>query len=349
MHSEPEQLDFVRRVADAFRLGVPQAVEPLGGTATRKFAVRAGGGRFVVRVRPGEFSDEHMIRFDHEALMRLAAEKLPVPCPQQRPDGSTWLSVGDELVEVLSWVGGQPYQADDPAAVRDVGAFLAKFHAALSDDIPSGKEGFRREDDPDLLLPYVDRLESLCTSERRRRGLERIREQLILIRRELDGRLWPELPKAVIHGDIHPGNVCFSNSRVSAVYDFDYLSTQARVRDLCDALMFFAATRDQHLDPDDIYSLTAPYRVNADWAAILLEGYSNTSPLVDCEWEAIPWILRSLWCQNRLRGSRKVEEREKLAFVLDGFFEQIDWLDRSATEFVAILRTRVKDARPLEP
>jgi Ser/Thr protein kinase RdoA (MazF antagonist) len=187
----------------------------------------------------------------------------------------------------------------------------------------------------------VDGLESLCDSERHGRDLERIREQLILVRRELDGGLWPELPKAVIHGDVHPGNVRFRNSRVSALYDFDYLSTQARVRDLCDALMFFAATRDQPLDPDDIYSLTAPYRLDADGAVVLLEGYSSTSPLVECEWEAIPWILRSLWCQNRLRGSRKVEDGEKLAFVLDGFFDQIGWLDRSATGFIAMLRKRL--------
>ena len=92
----------------------------------------------------------------------------------------------------------------------------------------------------------------------------------------------------------------------------------ARVRDVCDALMFFAADRPQPVDPGDIRSLTAPYRLDADQAAVLLEGYATHSPLVECEWEAIPWVLRSQWCQIRLRGGRKVPEQDRLAFVLHG-------------------------------
>jgi hypothetical protein len=136
---------------------------------------------------------------------------------------------------------------------------------------------------------------------------------------------------------------------VSAVYDFDYLSLQARVRDLCDALMFFTATRDRPLDPNDIYSLTAPYLLDPDRAVVLLESYCKTNRLVECEWEAIPWILRSLWCQNRLRGSRKVKESQKLAFVLDRFFEQTDWLDQSSTELLAAVQRQVEKARPRKP
>ena len=51
------------------------------------------------------------------------------------------------------------------------------------------------------------------------------------------------------------------------------------------------------------------------------------------EWEAAPRILRSQWCQIRLRGSRKVPDDRKLRLVLDRFFEVIDWLDDEAGEF----------------
>ena len=155
------------------------------------------------------------------------------------------------------------------------------------------------------------------TPNGQRQELDRIRQELGRVRRELDEKLWPELPKAVIHGDIHTGNVYFRDSRVAAVYDFDYLSLQARLRDVCDALMFFASLRHRPVEPDDIYSLTAPYRLDLQRATILLEGYQNTTRLTECEWDAIPWILRSQWCQIRLRGSRKVPVQQKLAFVLD--------------------------------
>ena len=66
----------------------------------------------------------------------------------------------------------------------------------------------------------------------------RLAEQLDAVRSALDEGLYPKLPKAVIHGDIHPGNVKFKGSRVAAVYDFDYLSLQARIRDIVDAIIF---------------------------------------------------------------------------------------------------------------
>ena len=56
----------------------------------------------------------------------------------------------------------------------------------------------------------------------------------------------------------------------------------------------------------------------------------------------IPWILRSQWCQMRLRGSRKVPQDKKVSYVLDRFFEQIDWLDKQAPAFMADVRTRAR-------
>ena len=170
---------------------------------------------------------------------------------------------------------GEPFSPGDRAAARNVGRFLARFHAALTDDIPSGKEGFLREDHPDLLLPYVRQLEELCRCADEAEQVRRIGEQIELVRENLDERLWPRLPKAVTHGDIHPGNVRFKDSRVAAVYDFDYLSVQARVHDIATRLIFFAARRDSALEPNNIWSLTQPFVLDADLARVLLDGYQE--------------------------------------------------------------------------
>jgi Ser/Thr protein kinase RdoA (MazF antagonist) len=148
------------------------------------------------------------------------------------------------------------------------------------------------------------------------------------------------LPQAVIHGDIHPGNVRFREASVAAVYDFDYLSPQARCRDLVDALMFFAAERRQAVNPDDIRSLTQPFALNLEWSSWLLDGYQQVSQVTDLEWAALLWLMRSQWLQIRLRGSRKVPREEKLAFVLDGCFELIGWLNYEAEAFFGALRSR---------
>jgi Ser/Thr protein kinase RdoA (MazF antagonist) len=327
----------VRQVIRDFALGESFYLKELGGTATSKFEVRTPSGHFVVRRRPTQFAGADMIRFDHDSLGRLAEAGLPVPRPLARPDGSTWVDAAGGRYEVLSWVEGGEFHEKDRQSVANVGRFLARFHAALREDIPPGKEGFLREDHPDLLADDVPQIRRLCETDGQHRGIEFLAHQIELVRENLDRRLWPRLPKAVTHGDVHPGNLKFNNSDVSAIFDFDYLSPQARSHDVVDALAFFASRRGSALDTDDIRSLVQPFRPDAELSRILLGGYEEISRLEDVEWEALPWIIRSLWIQMRLRGSRKVPTEQKAAFVLDRFEEVIGWLDREAADFFASL------------
>jgi homoserine kinase type II len=340
----------VAEVLRAFDLGTPSEVRQLGGTATPKFSVEVPAGRFVVRARPAEFASEGFIRFDHESLGRLAEAGLPVPLPCRRADGTSWSHAGQRVFEVLSWVDGEAFYEGDRAAIAALGSFLARFHRVLQDDIPAGKEGMLREDHPDLLVVYVEQLRGLCRTQEDATQVERLARQLEQVRRFLDQGLYLRLPQSVVHGDIHPGNIKFKGAEVSAVYDFDYLSKQARCRDLVDALMFFAASRRDRINPDDIRSLTQPLALNAEWSSLLLRGYQAVSPLSDLEWSALPWLIRSQWLQIRLRGSRKVQPEERMAFVMDGFFAVIDWLDRDAAAFFERLRSgEAADVEMLHP
>lgn len=328
----------VNEALRAFDLGTPTELRRLGGTATPKFAVQVPGGRFVARIRPAEFAEEKFIRFDHESLCRLADHGLPVPRPRRRADGTSWHHTGHGVFEVLSWLEGEDFREGDREAITALGVFLARFHSVLSENIPAGKEGVLREDHPDLLAVYVARLRELAHMPHELAQVDRLGEQLELVRRHLDQDLYPRLPRAVIHGDIHPGNIKFKGGAVAAVYDFDYLNLQARCRDVVDALMFFAATRRQPVNPDDIRSLTQPFELNPERCSGLLRGYQQISPLTDLEWAALPWLLRSQWLQIRLRGSRKVAPEGRQTFVMDHFFDTIEWLDHKADGFFARLQ-----------
>ncbi len=326
-------------VLRAFGLGMPSEIRRLGGTATPKYAVQVPEGRFVLRLRPAEFAEEKFIRFDHESLQRLADHGLPVPRPWRRADGTSWLRTGQGAFEALSWLDGDNFGEGDRAAITALGRFLARFHSVLGEDIPSGKEGVLREDHPDLLVVYVEQLRQLARTPQEIKQVDRIAEQLDLVRWNLDQGVYAKLPRAVIHGDIHLGNVKFKGTEVAAVYDFDYLNPQARCRDVVDALMFFAASRVKPLNPDDIRSLTQPFALNREWASWMLGGYQQISRLTELEWSALPWLVRSQWLQIRLRGSRKVSAENKLAFVLDDFFDVIEWLDHKATAFFRDLQS----------
>ena len=327
-----------RAVLDAFGLTDCTDVRPAGGTACPKWAIRAGDERFVIRVRPGEFAGGENTAFDHAALRRLGEAGLPVPQPLAAPDGETWVRIGDRVYEALTWVDGETFDEGDVKSHRGLGRFLGQFHRALAADPPEGKAGRPREDHPDEMAPYLAALRELACDDATHAQLDRIGEQLANVRAELDASLYGKLPHCVIHGDVHGGNLRFRDGSVSAVYDFDYLSVQARARDVSDAILFFASTRPSQLNADDIRSLTQPVTPDPARAAAVLDGYQTVATLTDAEWRAMPLLMRSRWVQVRLRGGRKVPGNEKLSFVLTGFFDVIDWLDHEAPAFVRRLR-----------
>ena len=330
--------DVVKSVITAFGLGELLEVSSAGGTASLKWAVVTGNGRFMIRIRPAEFASEEATHFDHEALRRLREAGLPVPKPIPRPDGSTWLRLDGKVYEVLGWITGEPWNEADPDAPAAIGSFLCRFHTTLSTGIRSAGKGRPREDHPDLISGYLNAASALACTTGAASDLKEVRRQLDLVRAGLDGGLYESLPRCVIHGDFHPGNIRFSGSQVAALYDFDYVDVQARARDLSDAIMFFASRRKRPFHPDDIRSLTQPMVPDIDRARRLIAGYQSGIRINDLEWSALPLLIRSRWLQMRLRGARKVPEQEKIDFILGCFFEVTDWLDRDGPAFFNQLR-----------
>lgn len=336
------QQDEIHEIVKIVGLNSAISIRVLGGTATPKFDIQTPQGRFVFRVRPPEFAEEKLVRFDHEVLWRLHRAGLPVPCPYMRPDGTNWFVSNNRMWEVLSWVEGEPFDKNNLQEIYNIGQFMARFHLILQEDTPSGKEQSQREDHPDLSAGCLPELLTLCSKHADKKKMELIDNQIDLIKEQLDSKLYAKLPKAIIHGDVHPGNFRFKESHVSAVYDFDYLSLQARARDISDGLMFFAARRASPFNTNDINSLTQPFECDFQRSRIFLDGYQQISRLTELEWAALPWLIRSRWIQMRLRGARKIEKEQKVSFVLDRFFETIDWLDKKSTVFFRDLKIEMK-------
>lgn len=93
---------------------------------------------------------------------------------------------------------------------------------------------------------------------------------------------YPNLPRQLIHRDIHPGNMLFQNNLLTGYIDFDLSQINARVFDLCYMSLSFLID-----NTDDIHK-------TIKWFEILnniVNGYSSVTPLSSEEKKAIPVMM----------------------------------------------------------
>jgi len=137
------------------------------------------------------------------------------------------------------------------------------------------------------------------------------------------------LPSAIIHGDYTPANVLFRGDSVGGIFDFDWVSRQPRVIDLGEALIFFAFTRRDPIDPDDIWSLVQGWAPDLDAARAFLAAYQAEWPLTREEARALPYFMRETWLGVRIRAMRKVPTEERLRILTQDGLPPLRWLERS--------------------
>ena len=301
------------------------------GTAGANVVVACARGKFLVRRRAKEHANPADVAFEHALLARLGEAGLPVARPLGAASGRTWVFLRapadhprmSDVFEVLPWIEGGPFEPGNVAQLCDLGGQLAAFHRVTA--TMAGHRDKPREDDPARLLQDLDALTDGLDTGGREPLLVATRRALHALAGELSERVYGKLPQAIIHGDLHPGNVKFAGRRLVGVFDFDWANRQERVRDVCDALAFFAAEREP-LRTDDIWSLTAGFAPDPCLSRSVLEAYESVWPLTDAERHAFAPVMAARWCQARIRGMRKVSPQERLAFLDRGDF--LDVLER---------------------
>ena len=287
----------------------------------------------MVRYLPRDSVDVENVRSRHVFCDRLAEWGVPVARYLRTVRGASLLPTNGGYYEVQQWMPGESFVWRSTESLCGLAGALSRLH---SYPIQAGSESFpntQREDHPDRMLICCQELTSVARSRSQRRELDRIERLLQEVRSGLDGGLYTRLPHSLIHGDLHPGNVGFLADSVSAFYDLDYLSFQARSRDLIDGICFFCGDRVEPFRTDDIRLLTQPFTVRHDRVAVFLSAYQMLSPIAELEWDTFPLLILSRWIQIRLRGARKVPQADRIDFVLDRFFEPVEWALRRGRQF----------------
>jgi Ser/Thr protein kinase RdoA (MazF antagonist) len=297
------------------------------GTASRNVTVDTRQGRFLIRRRRPEYSDTDVIRHDHSMIRHLSAAGFPCAQPREALDGHTWVEVNGAAYEVTPMIEGVAFDPSSDRQLRAVGQIVGRLHELTADWAPPPGKEWTREDDPQSLRePLASLIREAQGDERH--ALERAQGIFDDVEAALPRQRYAALPQCVIHGDLHPGNALFCGDNVAGLFDWDWASRQARARDVCDGLVFFAAGRAEPIDGADIRSLTQAWHLRPRRAAIFLAAYSELRPLSAEELDACRHLIHSRWLQSRIRGARKVAPEERARFVADGLLEPLRHLER---------------------
>jgi Ser/Thr protein kinase RdoA (MazF antagonist) len=274
------------------------------------YLVRGGQERFVLRVY---FNHKYYIaspndfRFELDLLTYLSECGVPVAYPIQRRDGHTVGTIntprGTRYAALFCFAEGVPADKDMGAEqARVLGDTIARLHLAADgfasphpryhlnleylldrpmEQITAFLHEHGKEDDPRVYLPHVQELQE---------------EAEALLPRETGAY-------GIIHGDLHGGNVHWTQDGKPTLFDFDHGGYGWRAYDL--------ATCKGSLS-------------EAAWDACL-EGYRSVRALTEAEVAAIPLLrkLRPIWDQGDVLGMRPAWAEEFDAEFADNILKTL--------------------------
>lgn len=97
--------------------------------------------------------------------------------------------------------------------------------------------------------------------------------------------IYGQLPKQLIHRDVHFGNFLFDEPHFSGYIDFDLSQRNIRIFDICYFLLgLLAEDKDVPLSTEEWLSIFSE----------VLAGYKSQIPLTDIEKLSIPYVMESI-------------------------------------------------------
>ena len=339
-------------------VGKPMFLRAAPGTASPAVVVTTRRGQCFLKQRSPRYSSPGWLAYDHSVIRYLARCALPVTPPLKTADGRRWVVEAEHVYELYPFVSGEPCNPTRPEQIAAAGELLARLHECTTNFQPSGHKPMVRLCDPRDRLSEIAEARALLeagadpgafTPSQAAARLDLLQGTAEgLLRRVPDARL-RALPQVIVHGDFHPANLKYEGDRVVGLFDFDWVCRQARLKDVADAVLFFAP-RERPLAAD-LAGLTQAPRFDLAAARRLLQPYLARQPLTAEEAACLGDLLRERWLYVRLDAMhRKVPPERKLAFLLPEVEVPLRWLDGHEGELKQALTGGARPApRPPPP
>jgi homoserine kinase type II len=301
--------------------------EPGGGTANANLTLEAATGKYFLKRRNPKYAQAQFVAFDHRLMEHLHPYAIGTPLAIRTRSGVRWREFGGRIYELFPYQEGVAHDRHSLAQLAGAGRRLAAYHRATRVFTPPAGKEWPRYQDPGYLRETVDAMDGELRSRLSEADCDYLRMQIQRLEREFPDARYHALPKIVVHGDYHPGNVKFQGDAVCGIFDLDWATFQPRLLDLADGVFLFCGERDSDTDAADIVSLTQTWRPSVERTRVFLDAYLETETVCPEEWNALDLAIRARWLTCRMAGRLKLPENNRVDFVTHGLVEPLRALD----------------------
>ncbi|MNI15793.1 Homoserine kinase [compost metagenome] len=314
-----------------------------GGTANLNYLVQSSEDKFILRIRNKKYSADPWITYEEEYLNYLKEQGIPVPTILANKKGELHTVIEDQVYQLTSFMEGSACNSGDRKQIAGSGRFLAKLHNTLADFVPTADKRLPRYDDPSVMLTQLEAYMEKNKQQSHNAEWEQliwIKSQLNEIVQHIPDSYYNALSKVVIHGDYHPANVAYREAEICALFDFDWISLQPRVRDVVDGIIYFAGVRQGGIDGNDIFSLTRS--CSFEWGRIrdFVIGYNQTGqqPLQPDEVYSIPYLMSARLINSRIQALAKISVDRHLEMLTAGLISPLLWIEENREHLIEEVR-----------
>ncbi len=304
---EPAQSEItageIAAVCAQYDLGVVEQVRPLprragGSSRSGKAVLLTRGGAYLLKRRPPQ-ADPRRVALSHQVQIHLQAAGFPVPpLVGTRADNNSMVQIADRVYEVFRFIDGEPYDGSD-AATAAAGAALARYHRCMLPLVPAWEAPTSSyHASPALLTRFEPAVRRATDSPDDRAAARDLSRLYAAAAREADRLGVAAMPRQLVHGDWHPGNLLFNTTAaaapaaVAAVVDHDAVASWPRILDLAYGALHFSLPRAS-LAPASKRPLTRRDSPDLHRLAAFCRGYHDESaaPITAAEAAALPWLM----------------------------------------------------------
>ena len=262
--SERELSDFLTQFDIGALVGLTGISEGIENT---NYLVHTDKARFILTLYEKRV-DPRELPYFLDLMTHLAQKGISCPLPVAAKNGETLLPLCGKKACLTTFLNGKSVQTITPEHCGQLGQKMAKMHLAGRDFA-----GYRKND------LSVDGWETLIgkigkAADTVESGLF---DEMTEAFETVKSRFPTDLPQGVIHADLFPDNVFFTDGSLSGIIDFYFACNDALVYELAVCLNAWCFDQDT-------------WDFNPAKAKAMIEEYDRVRPLSDEEKEALPTL-----------------------------------------------------------